>query len=1378
MFNSGILNINSSSQLFGRMAGFTFNGTAGAPSQPTLQVDSGDILIDGGGTGDQRLSVNNGIGNIQLQNNASLTWQNSSSGSGGAIYVAGGSTLDLSAGANARYRFIGNSATNDGGAVYVAGSTLILQQADFENNATSNRYGGALYAQAVGATGANVTLYDVSFTGNQAGYDGGAVTISSTNLTTQSIFNGQSLQFTNNVSDGSGGALRNTFSNVTLADSDLTGNRARSQGGAISSNNVVTLINSTLSGNTAGQHGGAIYSYYNENATGVQITATDTDFIDNTATSGRGGAIYAQATTLNLENANFTGNRSGWNGGAIFQYNGTTNLNVTSTGTSTFSGNTDRSGSNAIYMSAQGRTADLNINVDTGGELNMQDALSGEAGSYNRTGTVTIDKTGGGVWNLGGNGVFTSAAGGTTTVNINEGMLHLYGLNQGGLSVGSGGLTLAGAGSTINFASGTTLSTGGDNTLSAAGGLNFADNTTVIGGNGPNNSTKLNFSPATLQGTTTFTVANLNQTLVLNGQFTGNTGTLYKDGAGQILLTQTGNRIDTLNVDAGSLGFVVGADDSAVNLYTNSATLNTGTVINVSGFNGTRLGQTVTLIQSVNDIAGDVSSYEIGGETGGVDYLSAQVFKTADQKRVVAEVGLTWYAQPSDAHGTFTLTADRAAFQIGTVLEDRTGIFPTNNWDGRSLTKDGLGTLTLTAANTYSGDTRIRNGALAIDNVQGTGVNSADKTVFIDAPGSLVLNIGAAASGLYAKTLVGDGTLVKHGDGRVGLTADNSTFSGAVTVDGGTLAALRENALGTGAIDVTDTLELGYAGNFANEVTGTGLVLTTNDVILSGDHTGHTGTTRVASGTTRLGAGFVSSALFDVGPQATLAGDGDIQSLVVRNGGTLDPGENYEQLRVADNATFESGSTYVVTLDDDTDTNTNLQAGGTVTIESGARLSLRPGGVALPTGQRRYEIISTGTGLTDDTLFDMGPTSRVGFDLHQEIDGNSLFLTANFKLPDLGNLVSGVGTPNAIRVGEALDSLIASGAANNLGGLYNSLLNLSADSATVANALGQLHGEVFASGQTASARLQRSFIRQSRSARDRSARACIPSFTESPYTVWAAFTSSWLDQGEIGRGYSGYDVKAHGITAGIDRKFGESIFAGIALAYDHAKQDFDTIRSRAEYDAFRSLLYGGYRLGDWSVDAYAGYSKTWQETKRYIDFGLDPDRFVATARSKFDDDVLSAGFEVSRTFAFCPISLTPNIGLDYAHVHSPSVREHGGREANLDVSSRRYNSLIMPVGLRLAYDFVGEGYHIRPEAGLFYQLEMADASTSADTRFHSAPSRSFSAKSGNFGRHSGRFGFGLEGIIRNRFTLGARYEFETGRHIDAHELTLGFALAW
>ena len=78
-------------------------------------------------------------------------------------------------------------------------------------------------------------------------------------------------------------------------------------------------------------------------------------------------------------------------------------------------------------------------------------------------------------------------------------------------------------------------------------------------------------------------------------------------------------------------------------------------------------------------------------------------------------MGLSWYAGDSaavstPAHGTFTLNAGQA-FTVNGLLAD-TSPNATTGWDGKSLTKKGDGTLTLTAKNTWSGITDIQQGTL------------------------------------------------------------------------------------------------------------------------------------------------------------------------------------------------------------------------------------------------------------------------------------------------------------------------------------------------------------------------------------------------------------------------------------------------------------------------------------------------------------------------------------------------------------------------------------------------------------------------------------------------------------------------------------------
>jgi autotransporter-associated beta strand protein len=108
------------------------------------------------------------------------------------------------------------------------------------------------------------------------------------------------------------------------------------------------------------------------------------------------------------------------------------------------------------------------------------------------------------------------------------------------------------------------------------------------------------------------------------------------------------------------------------------------------------------------------------------------------------------------------------------------------------LTKGNAGTLTLTAANTYSGGTLISGGRLAGStlSLQGVITNNSD------------LLFNQTTNGTYSSVLSGTGTVVKDGTGTVTFSGANS-YSGATTISNGTLALGNATALGTTAAGTT-----------------------------------------------------------------------------------------------------------------------------------------------------------------------------------------------------------------------------------------------------------------------------------------------------------------------------------------------------------------------------------------------------------------------------------------------------------------------------------------------------------------------------------------------------------------------------------------------
>jgi autotransporter-associated beta strand protein len=97
-----------------------------------------------------------------------------------------------------------------------------------------------------------------------------------------------------------------------------------------------------------------------------------------------------------------------------------------------------------------------------------------------------------------------------------------------------------------------------------------------------------------------------------------------------------------------------------------------------------------------------------------------------------------------------------------------------------SVTKDGNGTLTLTADNTYTGGTAISAGTLSI----GNGSTSGSITGAISNNGALVFNRSDAST--YSGAINGNGSVTKNGDGTLTLAGANGV--------GGTGAPIRVSA--------------------------------------------------------------------------------------------------------------------------------------------------------------------------------------------------------------------------------------------------------------------------------------------------------------------------------------------------------------------------------------------------------------------------------------------------------------------------------------------------------------------------------------------------------------------------------------------------------
>jgi fibronectin-binding autotransporter adhesin len=146
-----------------------------------------------------------------------------------------------------------------------------------------------------------------------------------------------------------------------------------------------------------------------------------------------------------------------------------------------------------------------------------------------------------------------------------------------------------------------------------------------------------------------------------------------------------------------------------------------------------------------------------------------------------------------------------------------------------ALTKDGDGTLRLSAVNSYTGGTRIAAGTLVGGaNSFGTGAIVNDSALVIEQPTDTTM----------VNDLSGKGSLTKAGAGAVRYTGNGSAFTGSLQVTGGVLSV--NGSLG-GTLNVESGATLKGSGSVGNTVLASGATLAPGNSIgtltVNGDFT-------------------------------------------------------------------------------------------------------------------------------------------------------------------------------------------------------------------------------------------------------------------------------------------------------------------------------------------------------------------------------------------------------------------------------------------------------------------------------------------------------------------------------------------------------------
>ncbi|MDR2755582.1 MAG: autotransporter-associated beta strand repeat-containing protein, partial [Planctomycetaceae bacterium] len=240
---------------------------------------------------------------------------------------------------------------------------------------------------------------------------------------------------------------------------------------------------------------------------------------------------------------------------------------------------------------------------------------------------------------------------------------------------------------------------------------------------------------------------------------------------------------EKLTID-GTLSVLLGNNS----IHAGSVALGNDSVLNVEGIATNDTLQ--LLIKSDTPIEDDFGKLPEIAREQNVDYLFFGVTKSDDKKELYVGQSLYWYAS-KDAHGNFTLTNPDSEFTLGVELKDVTGTFDPAIWDGKTLTKKGLGTLILAAKNSYTGITDVKAGTLKLTHEQAT---SGSKEIRLADNTELNLNFDSRQSdGLWSQgmktQITGTGNVLKTGYDSIAVLNGKNTYTGDTNILEGVLLA-------------------------------------------------------------------------------------------------------------------------------------------------------------------------------------------------------------------------------------------------------------------------------------------------------------------------------------------------------------------------------------------------------------------------------------------------------------------------------------------------------------------------------------------------------------------------------------------------------------
>jgi len=626
------------------------------------------------------------------------------------------------------------------------------------------------------------------------------------------------------------------------------------------------------------------------------------------------------------------------------QLTGTITVNKLGSGTTILTGNNSYTGTTTI--------SEGTLQVGSGGStgtLGSGEVVDNSVLAFNRSGTLTVSNAisgTGSVFQLGqGTTILSGSNTYSGTTSVTRGFLQLNddsGLGASSLVVDGGGIVYGAAfndlrsvavgtkGATFNtngfdVSFGQVISGSGSITKTGAGifavtGSNtYSGSTQILGGT-------LQLGDGTTDGSlgsgnivnNAILAANLTQNTVLANTISGN-GQFVQMGSGTLTVSGTNSYNGGTVIEAGVLRVgnvrALGSANGSLTVDSGALDLN-GFGITVGALSGT--GASALVTNNGSDTAFTVKSNAnttyagmIADGSGAIQLIKSgngTLILTGSNSYTGGTVINSGRLQLGDETTGGTITGNVAnagilAFNYGTNAAFG-GIISGKG----KVEQNGVGTtLTLTAANTYTGDTLIAAGA-ALAVVDG-GSTGAVKSKIVDS-GTLVANF--SGTGVLSNKISGSGKVVQNGSGLLILNGDNKHTGGTV-VNSGTLRVGNSKALGSSSTPLEvngGTLDLNGMKVGVGVLSGTSAAaVITNQAATAATLTTNVGTGVVASFAGVIQNGGAATALAKSGDGTlSLTGNNTYGGGTTINAGTLIIGDGGTHGSISGNVNIKKGT--------------------------------------------------------------------------------------------------------------------------------------------------------------------------------------------------------------------------------------------------------------------------------------------------------------------------------------------------------------------------------------------------------------------------------------------------------------------------------------